>query len=284
MRLRLTSLLGLLALAAPVAGAQGALPNSTIRGRLAGLPANPLLADVFAVNTRGVIAAGVELGPTGSFRMAVPSGSYVLIGSASSPGGQEFLGGTRPVRARPHTRNTIGGRLKPVKASSAATTPPPLAHGAIASVESVSVIDNGASTELGGADLRAHVINLLLNLCSGAGTVLVDTSPRFVAFAKQELALSRAHRLSTPFDYRPLKPQFVISGKAEVTRGPAAPPNNIGLTVELLATSLTGGQGARGFDEIPPAATEISTGALLATVDVATERFAKAACGNSGLS
>ena len=265
MRLRLTSLLGLLALAAPVAGAQGALPNSTIRGRLAGLPANPLLADVFAVNTRGVIAAGVELGPTGSFRMAVPSGSYVLIGSAASPGGQEFLGGTRPVRARAHKRSTIGGRLKPVKASSAAAAPPPpLAHGAITSVESISVIDNGASTELGGADLRAHVINLLLNLCSGAGTVLVDASPRFVAFAKQELALSRAHRLSTPFDYTPLKPQFVISGKAEVTRGPAAPPNNIGLTVELLATSLTGGQGARGFDEIPPAATEISTGALLA--------------------
>ncbi|HEY4996853.1 MAG TPA: hypothetical protein VII03_02585 [Solirubrobacteraceae bacterium] len=288
MRLRALSLrsFAVLATLAVLAAtpAQGALPNAEIRGRLSGLPANPLLADVFAVDTRGVIAAGVELKPGGSFRMAVPSGSYVLIGSAAAPAGKEFLGGTPPVHARAHKRNTIGGRLRKVKAG-AATTPPPLAHGAIATVGSIPVLDTSAPTELAGADLRARVINLLLNLCSGAGTVLVDTSPQFVSFAMQELALSRAHRLATPFVYKPLKPQFMISGKAEVALGPAAPPHNVGLTVELIATSVSGGgQVARGFAEIPPAATEIAAGALLATADLATERFAKAACGNSALS
>lgn len=50
--------------------------------------------------------------------------------------------------------------------------------------------------------------------------ILVDTSPEFTAFAKQEAALQRAGRLDprTPFAFHPIKPQFSTNGDTVIVK------------------------------------------------------------------
>ena len=67
------------------------------------------------------------------------------------------------------------------------------------------------------------------------------------------------------------------------TSGP--PPNNVGIKVKFRATNLrTGGVLLDNvWAELTPGAPHITSPELQATVDLAVERFAHAACGNGAL-
>jgi hypothetical protein len=73
----------------------------------------------------------------------------------------------------------------------------------------ILLIDNRAGLDLR-ADYTALVTNDLFAHCSSRGITFVDTSEAFRKFAQQELALSRAGRLATPFVYRAITPQYRI--------------------------------------------------------------------------
>jgi hypothetical protein len=59
-------------------------------------------------------------------------------------------------------------------------------------------------------DYTGVVTNILFTHCASRGITFVDTSETFRKYAQQELALSRAGRLGTPFVYKPIKPQFRV--------------------------------------------------------------------------
>lgn len=59
-------------------------------------------------------------------------------------------------------------------------------------------------------DFAPVVENDLYRLCSSHGIELVDTSTAFKKSAAQESALSASGRLSTPFVYRPIKPEYGV--------------------------------------------------------------------------
>ena len=124
---------------------------------------------------------------------------------------------------------------------------------------------------------------MLFNLCSRVRTRFVETSPAVVAREKQELALSRAGKLSTPFDYRPLKPEFAITGSLTVApeTEPGAPPNTERATFEMKAARLAGGGVVVDTKLIVPQTKVDDPLVLQQIVDGGVEKFAGAACGRS---
>lgn len=283
MRFRAVLLVALAALGAAAAVADGAARTGVLAGRLVGIPGKALVPAVRAMNARGVIAAIAQPTASGAYRLFVSPGDYLVIGSAASPKGREFEAFSVPVAARSQKRTNVRTRVKSVNTLSAdLAVVRPLAN-AIVTVGSVPVLLTNSGLAVG-VEYQDHVVNLLFNLCTSQGTVFVDSSPEGVAAINQERSLAAAGKLTTPFNYRPLKPEFRITGEVDVfTSGP--PPNNVGINVKFRATNLrTGGVLLDNiWAQLPAGAPHITSPELQATVDLAVERFARAACGNGAL-
>jgi hypothetical protein len=264
-----------------VASASGATGFGGLRGRLTGLPPHALFPAVHAINTRGVISAIAQPRLSGAFRFAVPAGAYVVTATAVNATGRGFAGVSAPVLVRAGRRVRVITRLVPVRRPRRARVFP-LANGAIVTFGSVLVVDRDLGSALGGADMRATVINHFFNICSPQGTVLVETDPSVVKYLEQERRLWLAGQLTTPYDYRPLKPQFKITGEADVTRAATGAPHNVDLTVTLTATDLRNGKVvARGTSGIGGGAVEITSTELLASIHQAVARLGANACGSN---
>lgn len=274
-------------LAAGVAGAR----SSQIAGRVTGLPASSLLSTVMALNTNGVIA---QIGPptsTGRYRFFVTPGTYLLAAgaaSAASAGARNahlFLAISAPIHVRAGRQSTAGIHVKRVHAIAARSAARIPLEDAVVTVGNVPILDDRAVPTLVGGNVGFHLATMLYNLCSRVRTRFVETSPAIVAREKQELALSRAGQLSTPFDYRPLKPDFAITGSLTVVpeTTPGAPPNTQRATFELTATSLHEGGVVTDTKFIVPQTKIDDPQVLQQIIDGGAAKFAGAACGRSTL-
>ncbi len=264
--------------------AASALNGAEIYGRVHSVPAHAPFDLVEAINTRGVIVQSEDPNASGQFRFFLHPGTYIVVSTADNPHGQHFVSASHPLRAHSRKRVPVGLHLRKVNAASARGRGP-VANGAIVSVGDVRVVDAVFGSVAPGSDLRPTVINRFLNLCSSQGTIMVETDARFVAYAKQEAALSRAGKLSTPFDYRPFKPQFTITGQAEVTRSDMPVPDQVGLIVKLQIVELKNGRVvAKAQSGIPDSKGAIlSEESILGAVGEATRRLAIAGCGANPL-
>ncbi len=274
-------------LAAAVAGAR----SSQIAGRVTGLPPSPLLSTVLALNTNGVIAQIAPPSSSGRFRFFVAPGTYLLAAgaaSAANAGAHKahlFLTITAPIRVRAGTQRTAGIHLKRVPSIAARAAARIPLEDAIVTVGNIPILDDRSAATLVGGNVGFHTATMLFNLCSRVRTRFVETSPSIVAREKQELALSKAGKLSTPFDYRPLKPDFAITGSLTVVpeTAPGAPPNTQRATFELTATSLHGGGVVTDTKFVVPQTKVDDPQVLQNIVDGGVEKFAGAACGRSTL-
>ncbi|HVO55207.1 MAG TPA: hypothetical protein VMT37_12425 [Solirubrobacterales bacterium] len=199
------------ALAAPAVAAAG---GTRIAGTLTGLPKKADLAAVEAVDPRGQIG-GVDLvGGGGAFSLAVKPGTYVLASSAIE--GEDELAGFGPAKkVRRGAKVRDHSKLKPLARSAAAGSRALLRRGSVLTVTGFEFTDNSTDPDVV-HQLRSQLLNDLFRRCEDY--VFVDTSPEFVKFAQQESALSRAGKLSTPFQYRPIPPQYEIFGSASFER------------------------------------------------------------------
>ena len=274
-------------LAAAVAGAR----SSQITGRVSGLPARPLLSTVMALNTHGVIAQIAPPAATGRYRFFVAPGTYLLAAgaaTAASAGAHSahlFLATSAPIRVRAGRQSTSGIHVKRVHSLTARAAARIPLEDAVVTVGNVPILDDRAAATLVGGNVGFHTATMLYNLCSRVRTRFVETSPAIVAREKQEVALSKAGKLSTPFDYRPLKPDFAITGSLTVVpeTDPGAPPNTQRATFELTATSLRGGGVVTDTKFIVPQTKIDDPHVLQGIVDGGVEKFAGAACGRSTL-
>jgi hypothetical protein len=275
--------LAALSVTAAVAGAS----TGQIGGRVIGLPSSPLLSTVMVLNTNGVIA---QIAPpsAGRYRFFVAPGTYIVAAgaaSAASAGTRKahlFLAIGRPIRVRAGGQSTLAIHVKRVhstRADAAASIP---LEDAIVSVGNIPILDGRAAPTLVGGNVGFHAATMLFNLCSRVRTRFVETSPAIVAREKQELALSRAGMLSTPFDYRPLTPAFVITGSLTIVpeTTPGAPPNTQRVTFEMTALRVHGGI-AVDTKLIVPETRVDDPDVLQQIVDGGVEKFAGAACGRS---
>lgn len=200
------------ALWAPAAWAR----TGKLDGTLGALPSGTEAPLVEAVTPRGTIAGLSLLNGSGAFSLSVPAGTYVLASDAYE-GETPYSAFSAPERVRAGGTDDVRKQLSlrahaAVRARAAGVLP----HGAIVTVTSFEFTDDRNPAAPTTVQLRNLLINDLFRACTAKGTVFVDTSPEFVAFAKQELGLSRSGKLSTPFDYHPLKPQYEIIGSASV--------------------------------------------------------------------
>lgn len=272
---------------AAVAGAR----SSQISGRVTGLPSSPLISTVMVLNTNGVIAQIAPPRSTGRYRFFLSPGTYLVAAgaaSAASPGAHKarlFLAISPPIRVRQGTQSTASIHVKRVHATRGSVAASIPLEDAIVSVGNVPILDDRPAPTLIGGNVGFHTATMLYNLCSRVRTRFVETSPAIVAREKQELALSRAGRLSTPFDYRPLKPDFAITGSLTVVPETAAgaPPNTQRVTFELKATRLSGGHVVVDTQFIVPQTLVDDPLVLQGIVDGGVEKFAGAACGRSTL-
>ena len=83
--------------------------------------------------------------------------------------------------------------------------------GAVVTVRTIVLADERDFT-VGTSDfpVTSTVTNDLFHACASRGITFVDTSETFLKFAQQESRLSRAGRLSTPFAFHPVHPQFQV--------------------------------------------------------------------------
>ena len=274
-------------LAAAVAGAR----SSQIAGRLSGLPQDALLSTVLALDTHGEIAQIAPPSSSGGYRFFLAPGTYLVAAGAASganPGARKarlFLAVSRPIRVRAGRLSPASIHLKRIHSATASAAAAIPLKDAIVSVGNVPILDDRPAPTLVGGNVGFHTATLLFDLCSRVGTRFVETSPAIVAREKQELALSRAGRLSTPFDYRPLKPDFAITGSVTVApeTEAGAPPNTQRVTFELKATRLHGGGVVVDTKFIVPQTLVDDPLVLQHIVDGGVEKFAGAACGRSTL-
>lgn len=209
-------------LAGLLAAAAAGATSSQISGHVTGEPPSPLLSTVLALNTHGVIAQIAPPRSDGRYRFFLSPGTYLVAAgaeSAASAGARKahlFLAISKPIRVRAGKQSSATIHLKRVhsiKANAAARIP---LEDAIVTVGNIPILDDRPAPTLIGGNVGFHTATMLFNLCSRVRTRFVETSPGIVAREKQELALSRAGKLRTPFDYRPLKPEFAITGSLTV--------------------------------------------------------------------
>jgi hypothetical protein len=239
-----------------------------------------------ALNTQGVIAQAAPPRASGSYRFFLSPGTYLVVAgaaSAASTGAHKahlLLAVSPPVRVRAGKRSTARIHLKTVKSHAATAASIPL-EDAIVTVGNVPILDDRASPTLLGGNVGFHTATMLFNLCSRVRTRFVETSPAIVAREKQELAMSRAGMLRTPFEYRPLKAEFAITGSLTVApeTEAGAPANSERAVFELKATRLTGGAVVVDTKLIVPQTRVDDPLVLQGIVDGGVEKFATAACG-----
>jgi hypothetical protein len=199
-----------LALCSPIAQAR----SGKIGGSLGALPQGAEFPAVMAVSSQGKIGAFALTANSGAFNLAVPSGTYVVASNAAD-GESELSAFSTPERVKAGHKVGVRSKLK-LRAKAAAGHAGLLARGSILTITSFEFTNNLVSANPPPSQLRNLLINDLFAPCTDAGMVFVDTSPEFVAFAKQEKNLSNAGMLAVPFDYKPLKPQYEVFGAASV--------------------------------------------------------------------
>jgi hypothetical protein len=218
-----------LAVAAPGAGAS----TGTIAGKLGALPKSADFGAVEAVDSRGRIDDVALSSDSGAYSLKVAPGSYVLVSSGSSES-SSFSSFSPPKAVRKGTKVKLSPKLKSTPLARAASAGKGLIpKGSVLSIEGIHWhVEEGPEQ-----NISSLALNDLYRTCSSKGMVFVDTSPEFVKFASQERALSLAGKLSTPFEYRPLAPQYFVLGIGAVEK-PSAAGEALKYDLELnLATS-----------------------------------------------
>ncbi len=220
---------GILALVAAlsVVGTSAWAATGTLTGSVSGVPAGSSTEGVEAVNNRGEIGAVGTLNASGTYSLKVPAGTWVTAADALSAG-KSLSALAAPVVVRAgHRSHAHGTRVKPqVSAARAGALP----RGAVVTMTPITMLDLRTAF-VNHPDYTATVLNDLFRLCSARGIIFADTSAAFQKFARQESALSLSGRLSVPFDYHPIKPQYkVVTFQGFIDPGSVG----IGLAVERL--------------------------------------------------
>lgn len=193
-----------MACALVVAGSAQA-STGTLTGSVSGVPSGASAEVVEAVNPQGVIGGVGTVNAAGTYTLALAPGTWIVTGSALS--GDSALTAVSPpvhVRSR-HRTHGPPARLKSKAAAATRGLPP----GSVVTVAPILLVDERAGLDLR-PDYTSVVTNDLFAHCASRGITFVDTSEAFRKFAQQELALSRAGRLATPFVYQPIAPQYRI--------------------------------------------------------------------------
>jgi hypothetical protein len=263
-----------------IAAAAGALTlpalaeagTGVLSGSLAGQAGSDQFGVVSAVNAQGVIEAMGTTSSRGAFTLKLPPGVYVVIGDAATADGTVQDATAAPIRVRAGHRVSEHPKLRKDKYAKgrpavsnldpAAFTanlgapiadsnePPaveskPLPHKAVVSATPMPLgyrIPEPGFEE--GPDRAGIVLNHFFSQCSPEGVTFVDTSPEFVAFAKQESAMQKAGMLSssTPFSYRPIRPTYQLTDLMDIDAngGDHVPELNIDLVLAKLPVTAPG--------------------------------------------
>jgi hypothetical protein len=179
--------------------------NGTLTGTLTGIPAEASADVVEAVSPQGVIGGVGTVGASGAYSLSLPTGTWLVTASALS-GDSPLTALAPPLRVR--AGHKARGHAAPLKASQAATRG--LRAGSVVTIAPIVVQDERPPVVDGRIDYTGLVTNILFSRCATRGIKFVDTSETFRKYAQQELALSRAGRLATPFEYKPIKPQYRV--------------------------------------------------------------------------
>ena len=257
-------LLAVMLAAAALSQAAGAATGS-IGGTLRGLPGSADYGAVEAIDPSGQIE-GVDLAsPSGSFELKLPPGDYVLAGSGTTES-DSFSSFSPPKQVGKGKKVSLAPKLGSTAARAAAAGEGLVPKGSIMAMEGVLFsVGDGPTLNLG-----SLVLNDLFRACSKRGLTFVDVSPEFVRFAQQEKALSASGKLATPFEYRPLKPQYLILGVGKVTtpEGHGEPfkydfelnlATSAHLGVNAAATEVQSSSSSYDFDAFRQLVTEAST-------------------------
>jgi hypothetical protein len=271
-KLKLTAVLGALAALLAVPAGAGAA-SGTLAGTLRALPGAADFGVVEAVDPRGRIDGVDEVSPSGAFDLKLPPGPYMLAASGGTEGHPyESVTSVKDVDAGEKTKESP--KLEPVPLPRAKGGKGLIPKGSILGVEGVLMtIDGSISLPIG-----SLILNDLYRTCTKKGMVFVDISPRFIEAATQEKNLSAAGKLSTPFDYRPLAPQYLLLGVVGVQ-----PPERAGEPYKYNFELGLSTAAHLGVDE---AATEVETTAPEYDFDVVrslasqvSAQFAAKVCG-----
>ena len=183
-----------------------AATTGTVSGSASGLPASAVPEGVQAINPKGVIGAVGPLSAAGAYSLKLAPGDWIIETSSLGPHGPLTSLGA-PVRVR--ARGTTRAKPAPVKAEASGAGK--LKRGAVVTVRTIVLADERDFT-VGTSDfpVTSTVTNDLFHACASRGITFVDTSETFLKFAQQESRLSRAGRLSTPFAFHPVQPQFQV--------------------------------------------------------------------------
>jgi hypothetical protein len=188
--------------------AGGATRPGWIEGTVSGLPSprERVFASAMAVQaTTGQIVAA-QLLPGGSrYRLQVEPGPTVVVARALARTGRAVsaLGPVITVRAGRIARRDL--RL-PASVSRSSQVG--------GSVVGIGDID------LASSPVEGYIINQVLQPLQGRGSVLVDETDRVRALIRSE-ERAAAHGRTEPFRFRPLKPQYRISGDSGLVDGKA---------------------------------------------------------------
>jgi hypothetical protein len=240
-----------------IAPATGLAATGKLTGKLSGLPAHAQFATVRAVDARGVIVGMSSASSSGAYSLSVKPGVYVVIGKAADSKGNVLDATGAPARVRSGRKTTEHTSLhvdhkSPGRAASASRVSPP-ASAAAGTLSKGTVLtfkpfttqnDNFSPPFVEGPDRADVIAAQMFRPCTSRGVIQVDTSPEFVAFAKQEAALQRAGRLNpaTPFVFHPIKPTAQTNGGAVIlktgTGSSPLPTVDVSIGVSNLATKM----------------------------------------------
>jgi hypothetical protein len=264
------------ALAASAWGAS----RGTVSGRIkvpAGSTGRPSSLGVEAVNSQGVIGGVGSLRANGAFQLKVPAGVWLLT-AESDAGGALSTTLFSPVRVSggrtsPAKPKTVVGAWRSLRAQAAAKKLP---RGAIVTVDQILMEDDRDFTDQNfpNLDYTIPVTNDLYSACSSHGITFVDTSTSFLKFAQQESGLSRSHRLSVPFVFKPITPQYHVSslGLTAYPQGQAGSiqTNSVGIALGLVDNPIKPVRVNRDFSD-PVTDADVRSIVAQATAKLASE-------------
>ena len=184
--------------------------DGTVRGTLTGVPANSAFTAITAVNGHGVIGGIGTANPAGRYSLTLAPGTWLLAAATGSevepPGSPPYAFGVVRVRAG----RTATGQTLPASTARAGSGVR-LTPGSVVTVPTVGMEDFRPDRLPGNNyDFTSLVQNDLFRLCSPHGIVFADTSPDFIKAARRESNLSASGQLSTPFTYRPIRPEYTV--------------------------------------------------------------------------
>lgn len=261
----------LAALLAVPAGAGAA--TGTLAGTLRAFPDDADFGVVEAVDPRGRIDGVEAVRPSGAFSLKLPPGPYLLAASGGSEShAYESFSPAKEVDAGKKTKTSP--KLEAVPLARAKPGKGLIPKGSILGVEGVLLTVNGSIT----LPIGSLILNDLYRACIKKGMVFVDISPKFIEAATRERALFEAGKLSTPFDYRPLTPQYLLLGVVGV-QAPEHPGERYSYDFELnLATASHQGVNAAAT-EVTATAPEYDFDVVRSLASQVSAQFAAKVCG-----